>query len=199
MEAFLRKMQALHGDGQSSCVATGEICRAGRRCRPMVWTGLAAVALVSLAASVQAMPRFQAAAFVASTSPAVADGAGARSLPGWLIIPAQAGPAATLPSLVLPPGASTDPPMYASLMRSGDAAMVRGDIMRARVFYERAAGVHPASSAAPVAVGKTYDPNLLPVFGGSSNLANTARAAEWYQRARDLGDPTAAALLASLR
>jgi TPR repeat protein len=84
-------------------------------------------------------------------------------------------------------------------MRSGDAAMVRGDIMRARVFYERAAGVHPASSAAPVAVGKTYDPNLLPVFGGSSNLANTARAAEWYQRARDLGDPTAAALLASLR
>jgi hypothetical protein len=199
MEALLRKMQALHAHDPSSCAAKAAIRPAGRLYRLMVRTSLAVVALVSFAASVHALPRVQAMVLPASTSPAATGGADVQSLPGLRIIPAQAGPAATLPSLVLPPGASTAPPMYESLMRSGDAAMVRGDIMRARAFYERAAGIHPASSAAPVAVGKTYDPNLLPVFGGSSSMANAARAAEWYQRARDLGDPTAAALLASLR
>src|SRR5690606_13397561 len=118
---------------------------AGRLYRLMVRTNLAVVALVSCAASVHAVPQVQAMVLPASTSPAATGGADVRSHPGLRIIPAQAGPAAPLPSLVLPPGASTAPPMYESLMRSGDAAMVRGDIMRARAFYERAAGVHPAS------------------------------------------------------
>jgi TPR repeat protein len=77
--------------------------------------------------------------------------------------------------------------------------MVRGDIMRARALYERAAAIHPGSSAAPIAAGKTYDPNFLPIFGSSNSMADPAKAGEWYQRARALGDPAAAALLAALR
>ncbi len=112
---------------------------------------------------------------------------------------AQAGPSPALPSLVLPPAATTDPPMFASLMQMGDSAMVRGDITRARALYERAAVIHPASSAALIAAGKTYDPNILRLFGGTSGLADVARARAWYERARALGDASAENLLASLR
>ncbi|WP_202831266.1 hypothetical protein [Belnapia arida] len=77
--------------------------------------------------------------------------------------------------------------------------MVRGDVMRARALYERAATIHPGSSAALIAAGKTYDPNFLPIFGSSNSLADPVKAGEWYQRARALGDPAAAALLAALR
>lgn len=77
--------------------------------------------------------------------------------------------------------------------------MVRGDIIRARALYERAATVHPASSAAALATGKTYDPNIQPIFGGNSVFADAAKAREWYERAQALGNPNAAGLLASLR
>jgi len=113
---------------------------------------------------------------------------------------AQAGPSTTLPSLVLPPGATTEPPLFATLMRMGNAAMVRGDITGARSIYERAAGIHPTSSAAPISAGKTYDPNVLSLMEVSNaGLADTAKAREWYERARGLGDPAAVFLLTRLR
>jgi len=105
-----------------------------------------------------------------------------------------------LPSLVLPPSATADPPMFASLMRMGDTAMVRGDILRARALYERAASIQPGSPAAPVAAGKTYDPHVLSRLGlNSAGVADSNKAKEWYERARALGDPAAASLIAPLR
>lgn len=115
-------------------------------------------------------------------------------------IAAQAGPSTTLPSLVLPPAASTEPPLFVSLMRMGDAAVARGDVTRARALYERAAAIHPGSSAALIAAGKTYDPNMLSLLGMSSpGLADATKARDRYERARALGDPAAASLLALLR
>jgi hypothetical protein len=89
--------------------------------------------------------------------------------------------------------------MFVTMMQMGDTAMVRGDIIRARALYERAAAIHPVSSAALIAAGKTYDPNVLPLFGGNSSFADVAKARAWYERARALGDPNAAGFLASLR
>jgi TPR repeat protein len=90
--------------------------------------------------------------------------------------------------------------MFASLMRMGDVAMVRGDVPRARALYERAAAIHPASSVALIAAGKTYDPNVLSLLDmNSAGLADASKAREWYERARALGDPAAASLLAPLR
>lgn len=112
----------------------------------------------------------------------------------------QTPPPSALPNLALPPEARTQPEMFVNLMRMGDAAMLRGDITRARALYERAAALQPTSSAALIAAGKTYDPNvlwLLGVTGGS--LADPARARAWYERARALGDPAATLLLAPLR
>jgi NMT1-like family len=119
----------------------------------------------------------------AGTSGAVA-GEEAAARTGSPFIAAQAGPSTALPSLVLPPAASTDPPLFASLMRMGDVAMVRGDVPRARALYERAASLHPSSSAAHIAAGKTYDPNMLTLLDmNSAGLADTAKAREWYERA----------------
>lgn len=112
------------------------------------------------------------------------------------LIVAQA-EAPLLPSLVLPPDATAGPPMFAPLMRMGDAAMLHGRILQARAIYERAATIDPGSSAAMLAVGKTYDPGVLAPLGGSG-LADLAEAQRWYQRARTLGDPAAAELLARL-
>ena len=137
---------------------------------------------------------------------AVAILAGALALPApapaqpSLAPPAGQGePRTVLPSLVLPPAATTEPQGFETMMRSGDTAMVRGDIVRARALYERAATMHPRSSAAAIAAGKTYDPNLLPLFGAAPGLADIAKARGWYDRARAVGDPAAAALLDALR
>ena len=103
-----------------------------------------------------------------------------------------------LPSLVLPPDATAGPPVFAGLMRQGDSAMLRGNIAQARSFYERAAAAHQTSSAAPLAVGKTFDPNILSSLGISNRFADPAMARDWYGRARALGDSAAAELLARL-
>lgn len=103
-----------------------------------------------------------------------------------------------LPSLVLPPDATAGPPMFATLMRQGDSAMLHGNVSQARSFYERAAMVHREASVAPLAVGKTFDPNILAALGVNSSFANPVVARAWYERARALGDAAAAELLARL-
>ena len=110
----------------------------------------------------------------------------------------QGTPPPLLPSLVLPPDATAGPPAFAGLMQQGDSAMVRGNIAQARSSYERAAAAYQTSSAAPLAVGKTFDPNILSSLGASGRFADPAMARNWYGRARALGDPAAAELLARL-
>ena len=57
-----------------------------------------------------------------------------------------------------------------------------------------------ACLAAPLAAGKTYDPNVLSLLNvNGAGLADAGKAREWYERARSLGDPAAAPLLAALR
>ena len=115
-----------------------------------------------------------------------------------LLILAQGAAPPLLPSLVLPPDATAGPPMFVSLMRQGDSAMLRGNIAQARSFYERAATAHLASPAAPLAVGKTFDPNILSSLGVSGSFADPTAARAWYGRARTLGDSAAADLIARL-
>ncbi len=115
----------------------------------------------------------------------------------WPLVVAQAEPP-LLPSLVLPPDATAGPLAFAPAMRMGDSAMLHGDVVQARTLYERAAAIYPASSAAMLAVGKTYDPNLLALLGSSGSLVDAAKARNWYERARVLGDPAATELLARL-
>ncbi|SDE40890.1 hypothetical protein SAMN04487779_10344 [Belnapia rosea] len=89
---------------------------------------------------------------------------------------------------------------YATLMRHGDAALLRGDISGARALYQRAASLDASAAAAHIATGKTYDPGVLAglgVHGGA--LPDVTMATRWYERAQSLGEPAAAELLSRLR
>lgn len=87
--------------------------------------------------------------------------------------------------------------MVGLLMQRGDAALAVGDIIGARLLYERAAGLGSASAA--TAAGKTYDADFLERAGVRGIRADTAVAATWYLKAVTLGDPEARVLLAHIQ
>ena len=82
-------------------------------------------------------------------------------------------------------------------MSSGDLLLTRGDIASARLFYEAAANT--GSATAMTAVGKTYDPLALDKLGVKGFRADPVKAAEWYLKAKNAGDPEAAERLDGLR
>ncbi len=111
----------------------------------------------------------------------------------------QAEPLPLLPSLVLPPDATGGPPPFVAAMRMGDSAVVHGNMAQARSLYDRAASIYPKSSAPFLAAGKTYDANVLSALGvNSRDFADPVKARDFYERARRLGDPSAAEFIARL-
>jgi hypothetical protein len=70
------------------------------------------------------------------------------------------------------------------LLQHGDALLRTGDIVSARLFYERAANAGDGRAA--LRLGATFDPALLGRFGGKVQ-ADAALARTWYSRALDLG------------
>jgi hypothetical protein len=72
-----------------------------------------------------------------------------------------------------------------ALVTRGDSAFANGDIAIARLFYQRAADAADAEAA--VRLAETYDPRFLTRTNMDGLRANSALAAYWYRRARDLG------------
>jgi hypothetical protein len=81
-------------------------------------------------------------------------------------------------------------------MTRGNEAMVQGDIITARRFYELAASHDLARAAA--ALGQTYDPVVLREKGVRGILANIDAAKRWYQKAIENGDSDARSRLHKL-
>lgn len=109
--------------------------------------------------------------------------------PGPAQVPAQSSP--------LPKGTQADTSsqdMIGLLTQRGDRALADGDIIAARLLYERAAGL--GSAGAAIAVGKTYDAEFLTRADAHGIRADAAVAAAWYRKAAALGDPDAKKLLA---
>jgi TPR repeat protein len=79
------------------------------------------------------------------------------------------------------------------LLRRGDVMLALGDVASARLLYTRAASAGDARGTFGVA--KTYDPNTLSQIGARGIQADPAVAADWYRKALDLGDASAAAPL----
>jgi hypothetical protein len=90
------------------------------------------------------------------------------------------------------PAETLSPALVAALTRHGNEALDLGDTSSARLLFQRAA--EAGSSAAAIALGKTYDPN----FTGNAAARDPDRAAAWYRKAAALGDPAAADLLKRL-
>ena len=75
------------------------------------------------------------------------------------------------------------------LMKQGEQFIAAGDVVGARIAFQRAAEAGDAKAA--VALGATYDPTALAKLGVAGIGADVAKARSWYQRAEKLGSPEA--------
>ena len=71
-----------------------------------------------------------------------------------------------------------------------------GDIVAARLFYQRAADLGSAGGA--TALGKTYDPRFLASIQATGIAADKKLAAQWYAKGAALGDTEGATRLRTL-
>ncbi len=83
--------------------------------------------------------------------------------------------------------------MISLLFQRGGAALADGDIVGARMLFERAAALGSASAA--TFVGKTYDQEFLSQAGARGVRADQPSALAWFRKAAALGDPEALARL----
>jgi hypothetical protein len=90
------------------------------------------------------------------------------------------------------------PELVASLLRRGDAMLQKGDILAARLFFERAGAAGSGQGA--TSAGKTYDPNFLATLDAPGLKSDAARAMEWYLTASTVfGDQEADRLMKALK
>jgi len=83
-----------------------------------------------------------------------------------------------------------------TLMRRGKNLLNDGDFAAARVLFERAANAGSAEAA--LALGSTYDPNVIKRLGAIMVKPDVASARKWYQLAAERGSAAASLQLANL-
>jgi len=89
----------------------------------------------------------------------------------------------------VPAAPRLSPDVMQALMKRGDSMLATGDIIAARLLYQRAAEAGNAQAA--TATGKTLDPNFLNRAGATGISADPTLASGWYRRAIALGDHSA--------
>jgi hypothetical protein len=92
-----------------------------------------------------------------------------------------------------PPSSKTirvlDPQEIELLMKQGEQFIAAGDVVTARIVFQRAAEAGNANAA--MALGATYDPTVLAKLGVVGISADVGKARSWYQTAEKLGSPEA--------
>jgi hypothetical protein len=83
----------------------------------------------------------------------------------------------------------------AALLARGDVLFSKGDVIAARLFYERAA--YAGEGRAALRLGETFDPGFLEQARLRGARGDLSTALSWYRRARDLGVAEAEILLKS--
>jgi hypothetical protein len=120
----------------------------------------------------------------------------ARSSEGEAVVmvqPAEPGaqvPAASKATRVL------DPEEIKLLVKQGEQFIAAGDVVTARIVFQRAAEAGHAGAA--VALGGAYDPIALAKLGVVGLGGDVERARTWYQKAESLGSAEATRRLAIL-
>jgi TPR repeat protein len=123
-------------------------------------------------------------------APAVAADAGPASAAPVVAAAYESRPTERAPER---PAASQD---LAALLARGDAMLELGDVVAARLFYQRAASLGSARGA--TALGKTYDPVFLAAVQATGITADRKLAAGWYRKGAALGDAEGSRRLAVL-
>ena len=90
-----------------------------------------------------------------------------------------------------------DPAAAAAYVTKGDALLTIKDISAARKFYEF--GADTGSARAALSLAKTYDPAFMSKLGAVGLASNLALAQTWYQRAAELGEPSAQVALQRIK
>jgi hypothetical protein len=116
--------------------------------------------------------------------------------PARVAVAPSPGPAATAPAPARRPAVKMDSDEIAILLKQGEQFISTGDVVTARVLFERAAEGGNASGA--LALGATYDPAVLAKLGVRGIAPDVAKARQWYERARDLGSAEARGRLETL-
>ena len=80
-----------------------------------------------------------------------------------------------------------DPEEIKLLLKQGEQFIAVGDVATARTVLQRAAEAGNASAA--MALGGTYDPNVLAKLGVVGVSADVEKARSWYQKAETLVSP----------
>jgi hypothetical protein len=92
-----------------------------------------------------------------------------------------------------PPSSTTirvlDPEEIKLLMKQGEQFIAAGDVVTARIVFQRAAEAGNANAA--MALGATYDPTVLAKLGVVGMGADVEKARSWYQKAENLGSSEA--------
>ena len=89
-----------------------------------------------------------------------------------------------------------DPEEIKLLTRQGEQLAATGDLVTARILFQRAAEVGDATAA--MALGATYDPNVLAQLGVAGMAANVEKARSWYRKAESQGSAEATRRLRAL-
>jgi hypothetical protein len=76
-----------------------------------------------------------------------------------------------------------------ALLKRGNELVAHGDLVGARLFFERAA--QAGESRAALALASTYDPLVLEQMGERGLAPDVALARFWYERAKELGSKEA--------
>jgi TPR repeat protein len=79
------------------------------------------------------------------------------------------------------------------LIKKGEQFLVAGDVVAARIAFQRAAEAGDGNAA--IALGTTYDPTELAKLGVVGMRGDVAKARSWYQKAEELGSGEARARL----
>lgn len=103
---------------------------------------------------------------------------------------------ATSPTATRSPSNQQRPAEIAALVTRGDAFLSTGDIVSARLFYERASD--GGDGGAALRLGATFDPAFLSRTGIRGAPTDPAQASSWYRRALDLGNSAAQEALRDL-
>ena len=83
-----------------------------------------------------------------------------------------------------------------SVKKQGEQFAATGDLVTARIVLQRAAEAGDAEAA--MALGATYDPEVLSKLGAVGISADVEKARSWYQKAESFGSSEATRRLAVL-
>jgi TPR repeat protein len=107
-----------------------------------------------------------------------------------VVVERAAPPAPSAPSAMAPSAVSLEREEIAALYRRGEQLVTQGEIAAARLVFTRAAEAGDARSA--LALGASYDPEVLRKLGVLGVVGDAVLAREWYTKASGLGSSEAA-------